>query len=678
MNGLVPFFLTVGAFAAVLAVLALWLLRKRTGAVQQLPADGSPDRPPHLEREASIGTSGQLPESGSSEVSQPAFPAKTPELDNLAGAVDESGELSGPVDGADEIATPALGAPAGPEREAISTPAATHEGEDAHATLAEPSDINTMSDACAAGIAASPPAAEHDSATITDSAAADVPARDVEAAMGIESSQGGVDLPSNESVARDPVDAIDLPENERKGATPPPFEPVISPADQEAQPLERKRQTAVHRDRRGERRAQSGGNGSRTELPSGADRPPGEARLRLLLHPVRRTAALSLVLLRPEGFPERVTLALNDPVTNAYDTERYDDVDLQWTDELLASEIRIASAEGFQWLRSQRQLHIFVGDPSGPGLISVGAARAGVSHTLICRSGDVSAIRATAEALGSPELSSHELWRGIPEGWEVLSGYAPRNSAPQALPTGLRPLDPGASIEIALESSCELRARTFAEGHPPRIEIRFLPEHASVTIDGLAATRDATGQFEAVGWDAPGKHLIDVVPGPSLTYEIIGDPASQGWSMWDAQPMRFGGDTASPWARAEICGAAIRGPSGEMVLAAETKPVLVALGARNGIAVLRDRSDLAVSVALVNEPPSFLLSATGQRRNQGEVKWLGHLGVAAGSRSVDSAWATAIRLAAGRRLPLQGADSQGERAWRKAKQRARRLRRPRA
>ncbi len=65
---------------------------------------------------------------------------------------------------------------------------------------------------------------------------------------------------------------------------------------------------------------------------SGASgRLPSYVSLRLSLHPIRRTVKLSLMLARPEGFPERVTLMfVVQTEIEAYDLQRYDDLDLPW------------------------------------------------------------------------------------------------------------------------------------------------------------------------------------------------------------------------------------------------------------------------------------------------------------------------------------------------------------
>src|SRR3546814_10760425 len=75
-----------------------------------------------------------------------------------------------------------------------------------------------------------------------------------------------------------------------------------------------------------------------------------------MLHPIRRTAALSAVLARPAGYPGRISLLLGEGAeVGAYSEDRYDDVDIEWTAGLLSGEVRLDCEEGYQWLRSGRR-----------------------------------------------------------------------------------------------------------------------------------------------------------------------------------------------------------------------------------------------------------------------------------------------------------------------------------
>ena len=447
---------------------------------------------------------------------------------------------------------------------------------------------------------------------------------------------------------------------------------ILTPLGEEAlRTRRRKKQPAVYRDRRGVRRAVNQESG----VPAASPSPPAEARLRLLLDPVQRSANLSVVLMRPEGFPERIQPLLDgaDPV-EAFDTSRYDDLALAWTDDLLDGELRIQSEDGHEWLRTARAIHIFAEMPAEPGMMSVGSVRADVTHAIVCKTSDEEAVCAVAASTGSPRVVSHERWHGIPDGWAVLSVYRPRHAATPTLATQFRPLDPGTKLEISLSGGLAIRAAVYAEGKPPRIGIAALPEGASVMIDGIPAERVPDGAWEAPGWDSAGSHLIDVVPGPSLTYHIVADPFEDGgWQFWDAYPERFSQDALGPWADAEICGAAVRGPHEETVIAAVSEPILIALGERRHAVRLAPRGDMPASVAMVPESPAFLVAATGQRRKQGRIVWLGSLGKRASRCSPDQHWVETVRSIAARRLRLDSADTNGERAWQSAKKRARRV-----
>ena len=235
---------------------------------------------------------------------------------------------------------------------------------------------------------------------------------------------------------------------------------------------------AQHRDRRGQRRALPPQAVPASERPPPVEasfRAPAEAKLRLMLHPIRRSATLSAVLARPPGYPDRVALMLGEGAElSAYSEDRYDDVDLEWTADLLSGEIRLDCRQGYQWLRSGRRIHLFGEVADEPGVISVGSATLSSLSTIICLREDAAAVRAAAEACGSPTLVSHDGWSGIPDGWTVLSGYRPTHAAALGLATGLTGLDPGVGSEIRLSGGLRIRSASFAEGSPPKNRDRAL------------------------------------------------------------------------------------------------------------------------------------------------------------------------------------------------------------
>src|SRR5262249_10621185 len=141
----------------------------------------------------------------------------------------------------------------------------------------------------------------------------------------------------------------------------------------------------------------------------------------------------------------------------AYDESRYDDVDVAWSSDLLAGELRFNSADGLRWVRSARRVHVFTADASEPDVVSVYAVGVGAEYSLICRVEDVTDVRAIAQQAGSPELVPHEHWQGIPEGWSVLTSYKPTHATGSIAEAGFRPLNPGADVDIALSGGLALR-----------------------------------------------------------------------------------------------------------------------------------------------------------------------------------------------------------------------------
>ena len=437
---------------------------------------------------------------------------------------------------------------------------------------------------------------------------------------------------------------------------------------------ERPKHPTVYRDRRGTRRAtispaRRRNNGRQSNVV------PADVSLRLSLHPIQRDVRLSAVPGRPEGFPDCVTLTLDGQHVRAYDDRRYDDIDVPAGMNLLGDELRFDTVERFQFLRSARRIQLFSTTPIDPDQVSVSAARAGTEHAILCRVTDVGEVRRIAQLAGSPPLVSHDGWPGVPPACAVLSAYIPERAITEAIEPSLRTLDPGVSISINLSGGLPIRLKVFAQGHPPHISIDDLPKGTSVTIGGETAQQAESGDWTAPGWDAPGRHIIDIVPGPSLTYEIAPDPMStEGWPWWNAYGDRFE-PSAAAWTRAEICGAYVAGPAGTIIITSGTQSTVVALGTHATAVALRNRPDMPVSVGAVPPGAAFLLSATGPRRHQGRIIWIGdgapvpHLT----SAHIDLHWANVVRSASSRRLPLLGADEAGERAWRAAVARARRL-----
>lgn len=436
----------------------------------------------------------------------------------------------------------------------------------------------------------------------------------------------------------------------------------------------------VHQDRRGARRAPARPPQSSTRPQASNENSSyvADASLRLTLTNFPKRAAISLALARPESFPESVNVTFcGTHLARAYGP-RYDDIDAEWTPELLDGEIRIRAETGHQWLRSIRRVHIFTARPDESELISVNAARVGIDHALICRLPDLETVNAIAESAGSPPLTVLSDYAGIPSGWIIAEGYRPQRQAIIADPA-FSTLDPDTTLLITLSGGLEIRSKVFAEGHAPRIETSPIPDGTSITIDGKPAEL-ANGAWIAEGWDSVGTHLIDVVPGPSLTYSLAADPARDiGWEYWNAHDNRSAEN--APWARVQICGAQLRGPDGESVLVKETQPKIIALGINGGAAPLQPRPETTISIALLKRQAAFLLVSSGPRRKHNKIVWLGSQNgptVISQRGQTDLAWANAVHLAASCRAALDFTDTTAKETWRKAVRRARALRKQRS
>jgi len=474
------------------------------------------------------------------------------------------------------------------------------------------------------------------------------------------------------------------PAGEVAGSSEGPSEPLGSAIENEslaapeAQLPTRSPRRALHTPRRGAAR-QSPAHTTPNSRPSAVKVQRAEALLRLDVDSIRQHVSLSLVLARPRDFPEQIVIsdaAEGNLDVGAFDDRRYDDVDLSWRTETLSDELRVRSANGmFEWIRSARTIHVFAPRPGELGKMSASAATLGADNSIICREEDAPEVISVCEAAGSPRPDSLENWDGIPSGWIVLTGYRPARSPGVATDRRLSGLDPGFETEIELCGGLKVFATSFAEGAAPAIMISRVVAGGRITIDGQPAVQGADGTWTAPSWDGPGTHLVDVVPGPSLTYEIIPDPAANGgWDRVNAHPDRFKEGARGPWVAACICGAQIFAEDERRVIATDAALSGVVIGSRAGAAALRPRKGVRCAIGLVPFTPAFLINSTGFKRTEGVVVWLGERAV---GRTRDPGWANVVRQAAGRHLAVHPDSPAAHAEWDGAMAAARSLRRKR-
>jgi hypothetical protein len=434
--------------------------------------------------------------------------------------------------------------------------------------------------------------------------------------------------------------------------------------------------TAVFRDRRGARRAAVTSPGSERRREKAGRIRQAEAKFRLAIDPIRRRIHLSVILLRPEGFPEEIAVAVSGTPTPAFDLARYDDIGVDWTSAVLDGEFRLRDeTQGLEWLRSARPFQIFAGAAGERDLVTVSAAALGSENTILCREKDVGAIETVAAETGSPPLRRITGFHSIPAGWAVMGGYVPVRA--MASPAEwLKPLDPGAEIQISFSGGFRIRGATYAHGEPPRILIEGMPSKCEVGIDHIPAEKLEDGSWFAPGWDKPGKHCVDIVPGPSLSYEIVSDPAfGGGWDSWSAHadlvPQVAGA--------AAICGAMVVSPHGRTVLATEPASSVVALGSQHQVQALALRHDAPAAISVLPFEPLFVIISSGGRRANGKILVLNFPAIASEQKppKFDQRWASTIRNLAARRIPIRPETPAANAVWRLATREARRWRRGR-
>lgn len=519
----------------------------------------------------------------------------------------------------------------------------------------------------AAAVAA--PSADHQASSAPDpmptNRAPAEPSEDAESASSGETAIVTIELPStrrdeyapsvhSELSSPESHSALDVAAMPEHSAIQSNGAPVLPSAPTQPQ-FPSKRRNAVHRDRRGSRRAAETQKTAPSGLPAALQRRPSDLRLRLELDRRAQSALLSAVIARGEGFPDTIFVGIDDAETVvAFNEWRFDDVPLDWNSDLLRAEIRMSDvAQGYSWLHSARTVHIFTDEPGEPDLLTVAAAITGRRHALIVPAAITYRILELTELAGSPKPEILAGWCGIPDGWSVLDGYVPVQAIEQELERELKPLDPGVPVAITFTGGMRIRGNAWAEGSPPEIRIEPLPANATVTIGAQTAEQHADGRWIAPGLAAPGTHVVDVVPGPSGSYTILADPARSG--EWNSAPAEKSGT-------AKISGACVTGANGRPVIALASPGSVTAIGSHGGIHEFARREGYALSSGAPSFEPDFLFVSWGQRRTHGRIVWLG--GPSNGSGVPPCArWAAAVRSVAARKLAVTPDTPEAKQAW---------------
>jgi hypothetical protein len=434
------------------------------------------------------------------------------------------------------------------------------------------------------------------------------------------------------------------------------------------------RPQAVFRDRRGARRsiAQRDEAEPRHERRTSSRLRQADAKLRLVIDTIRKNISLAAVLLKPEGFPDEVDIGETAVLT--FDESRYDDFDLEWTTGLLDGEIRLKDeTQKLEWIRSARAFHLFTAVSGELGHISVSAAPLGSRSTLVCRERHVAEIESAALEAGSPTLRRLADFEGLPSGWTVLDGYAPVRAL-HSPPEWLKSLDPGPQTIITFHGGFEIRSAAYAESEPPLIHIEGMPSNCQVFIDETPAEMGEDGGWRAPGWDVPGPHVVDIVPGKSSTYHIMPDPAlREGWEPWTANASLAPALAGT----AAVCGGMVFSPDGRTVLATEPASSVTALGARHEIKMLTVRQDAPAALAALAFEPLFIILSSGGRKDDSKILVLDFPAAAAEQkpRKLDIRWASKIRDMAARRVSVRPETPAAKAAWRTATREARRWKR---
>jgi len=295
-----------------------------------------------------------------------------------------------------------------------------------------------------------------------------------------------------------------------------------------------------------------------------------EAELLLSVQPGGWGILLAVLLRRPDGIAEEVTIRLSGQfITLAtIDDVFFEPTELPDPAAVLAEGVAFESV-GRRWVRTGRRLHIFTGRPGFSGFVTAPRVVIGQENVVFCEAAIAEQIAEICKSVGSAapvELQGP----GVPEGWRCFRNIYPVFSSTQQSVEGIfLALVPLPDAIIDLRGGIPLSRSAWLVGRPPSIcVLGASPASSAVTIDGKIASPDQDAHWSAQGWDALGAHTVQYA-GLTRTYEI--SPAPDVWEFWEAHT----GSCLS------LCGALAALPGADNVLVLGFGPCWL-VGARPG------------------------------------------------------------------------------------------------
>ena len=403
--------------------------------------------------------------------------------------------------------------------------------------------------------------------------------------------------------------------------------------------------------------------------------------------------SVSLLPQRDAAFPSEIAVKghCNPPTLLALQDDWFQDVSLDGIGNILLRGLvwraKVEDLGTVWWNLSGREIFVLGRRTDLSGYVTIPKLVLGEDHAVLCTEGRLPAVLDALLAAGCAEPALLRADLGAPDGWVVLRNVTPQlpvASSPDGdILDALRPL---ANVEIALLNGIRLMRTTWLVGHPPQVHVRGdADEIGDVLIDGRRATRSASGNYVAEGWDAVGTHEV-WCPSASKSYTIQEGP--EQWDAWAAYDWSLGepASTESP-VQAAICGMRVlphdRQARGRGAVSVPTSNRLLVGRHPGQIFVCPARADLRAStqVAFPWFTPVWALPlhALSCDKRVTRIILISDVSSAAPPTSIEGtmrsaalmAWCTAILDAGRKRLDVAPVDDTANDLWRKYRRIAR-------
>jgi hypothetical protein len=293
----------------------------------------------------------------------------------------------------------------------------------------------------------------------------------------------------------------------------------------------------------------------------------------VLLHIVsdrRNRYRLSLLPARNEALDETVNVA------GPNGEESWSAPQDEWFSDIMPSNLGTLLEQGavwrsvhglaMQWVLSGREIYVLAQNATISAFVSTSRLSLYEDHLVLVSRPLEDAARKALTAAGCSNLTVVDDERGVPSGWVLFKNVRPTVAVLHESEAGiLNILRPVHDVEIVFRGGIRLGHANWLQGHPPQIRLKGATDALEVLIDGQRATDEGDGNFQTLGWDEPGKHIV-FCGGVTQSYALV-DGLEQ-WEPFDAFVYRLAWSESAP--PVAICGPLVVSHNSEETLLLST------------------------------------------------------------------------------------------------------------